>query len=71
MKGLVSALEYVLSSASRFAGVSEDHLRAELHQVGLPKEHAAAIAKVHRECSSLIRDELIKDTLQCKFMCNQ
>nr|CAG4650607.1 EOG090X0HLW [Sida crystallina] len=62
---LLSALEFVLSSASRFV-TGEDHLRAELQQVGLPKETAAAVAKVHLESTSAIRDKLVDSSLRPK-----
>nr|CAG4642168.1 EOG090X0HLW [Eurycercus lamellatus] len=62
VRSLLASLEFVLSSASRF-DTSEDHLRAELQQVGLPKEHAAALAKVHNDTTGSIRQRLIDNSL--------
>jgi COMM domain containing 4 len=64
-QSLLSSLEFILGSASRFS-TSEEHLRAELQQVGLPKETAAAISKVHQDSTSLIREKLIEKSLRSK-----
>ena len=60
------SIQFILSSASRFS-TSEEHLRAELQQVGLPKEHAAALAKVHQDSTHSIRQKLLSDTSSRKF----
>nr|CAG4649811.1 EOG090X0HLW [Scapholeberis mucronata] len=62
VRSLLASIEFVLSSASRFS-TGEDHLRAELQQVGLPREHAAALAKVHSDNASAIRDRLVRESL--------
>ena len=63
MRSLLASLEFVLSSASRFS-TTEDHLRAELQQVGLPKEHASALARIHNDATALIRQRLIQNSLK-------
>ena len=63
---LLASLQFILSSASRFS-TSEDHLRAELQQVGLPKEHATALAKIHQDYTQSIRQQLKADSLSCMF----
>lgn len=60
-QSLLMSIQFILSSASRFS-TSEEHLRAELQQVGLPKEHAAALAKVHQDSTHSIRQKLLSDT---------
>jgi hypothetical protein len=55
-----------LTSASRFS-TGEDHLRAELQQVGLPREHAAALAKVYHDNADSIRKNLIQDSLMSEY----
>nr|CAG4637473.1 EOG090X0HLW [Ceriodaphnia reticulata] len=62
VRSLLASIQFVLTSASRFA-TGEDHLRAELQQVGLPREHAAALAKVHNDNAESIRRRLVQDSL--------
>ncbi|XP_046639269.1 COMM domain-containing protein 4-like [Daphnia pulicaria] len=62
VKSLLGSIQFVLTSASRFS-TGEDHLRAELQQVGLPREHAAALAKVYHDNADSIRKNLIQDSL--------
>nr|CAG4646687.1 EOG090X0HLW [Macrothrix elegans] len=61
-KSLLASVQYVLSSASRFS-TDENHLRAELQQIGLPREHAASLAKVHSDATDAIRQRLIDQSL--------
>jgi hypothetical protein len=63
---LLGSIQFVLTSASRFS-TGEDHLRAELQQVGLPREHATALAKVYQENADSIRKNLIRDSLMSKL----
>ena len=65
-QSLVASIQFILSSASRFF-TSEEHLRAELQQVGLPKEHAAALAKVHLDSTRSIREKLLSDSASREF----
>jgi len=60
-QSLLVSIQFILSSASRFS-TSEEHLRAELQQIGLPKEHAAALAKVHQDSTHSIRQKLLNDS---------
>lgn len=62
VRSLLGSIQFVLTSASRFS-TGEDHLRAELQQVGLPREHATALAKVHHDYADSIRKHLIRDSL--------
>lgn len=63
VKSLLASLEFILSSASRFS-TTEDHLRAELQQIGLPKEHASALARIHQEATTLVRQNLISKSMK-------
>lgn len=63
LQSLLSALHFILSSASRFA-TSEDFLRAELQQLGLPKETASAVAKVHQDSTAVVRQKLAEESLR-------
>lgn len=67
LQALLAALDFVLQSASRFS-TEEDHLRAELQQIGLPREHATALAKVHTDHTKDIRQRLIDHSLMGKLV---
>nr|CAG4638149.1 EOG090X0HLW [Chydorus sphaericus] len=62
VRSLLASLEFVLSSASRFQ-TSEETLRAELQQLGLPKEHAAALGRVQLDYGPAIRQSRIRNSL--------
>lgn len=62
VRSLLASLEFVLSSASRFQ-TSEETLRAELQQLGLPKEHASALARVQLDNGPAVRQRLIRNSL--------
>ncbi|XP_043481194.1 COMM domain-containing protein 4 [Leptopilina heterotoma] len=47
-KAIVAALELILTSSARY-GVSPADLSSELQQLGLPREHSAAIARIHTD----------------------
>lgn len=66
VKSLLASLEFILSSASRFS-TTEDHLRAELQQIGLPKEHASALARIHQEATTLVRQNLISKSMKSEL----
>ncbi|EFX86721.1 hypothetical protein DAPPUDRAFT_44231 [Daphnia pulex] len=66
VKSLLGSIQFVLTSASRFS-TGEDHLRAELQQVGLPREHAVALAKVYHDNADSIRKNLIQDSLMSEY----
>lgn len=70
VRSLLASIQFVLTSASRFA-TGEDHLRAELQQVGLPREHAAALAKIHNDNTESIRRRLIHDSLMSEYKFSQ
>ena len=67
VRSLLGSIQFVLTSASRFS-TGEDHLRAELQQVGLPREHAASLAKVYHDNADSIRKNLIHDSLMSEYM---
>ena len=63
MKACVAAVSFVLSSSARH-GVEEDALNNELQQLGLPKEHAAALCKVYNENVSTITEKFAAESLK-------
>ncbi|XP_064104467.1 COMM domain-containing protein 4-like isoform X2 [Macrobrachium nipponense] len=56
-KAVVAAVRWVLESAAG-AGVTANVLDSELQQLGLPKEHAAAITKVYTEHQEALQAHL-------------
>ncbi|XP_012283145.1 COMM domain-containing protein 4 [Orussus abietinus] len=52
-KAVIATLEFILTSSARY-GVSTADLSSELQQLGLPREHSAAIARLHTDNSSQI-----------------
>nr|CAG4643603.1 EOG090X0HLW [Ilyocryptus agilis] len=67
VRSLLASIQFVLSSASRFE-TSEEHLRAELQQIGLPREHATALAKVHHDATEAIRRNLVRESIMARQM---
>lgn len=62
-KAMVAALELIFTSSARY-GVSATDLSSELQQLGLPREHSAAIARLHTEYSSQITVALSSQSLR-------
>nr|CAG4638832.1 EOG090X0HLW [Cyclestheria hislopi] len=67
VKSLLATVKFILCSASRFR-TSEEHLCAELQQLGLPREHASAIAKVYQDTCTAIRSKLKSDALKVNWL---
>lgn len=52
-KAMIAALELIFTSSARY-GVSAADLNSELQQLGLPREHSTAVARIHTDyCSQL------------------
>nr|CAG4641326.1 EOG090X0HLW [Eulimnadia texana] len=63
LESLLASIRFVLHSGARFS-VPEQHLSAELQQVGLPREHTAALVKVYSDSAKAVRQTLIENTLR-------
>lgn len=57
LKGMVAALEFILSASARYS-VQSELLSNEMQQLGLPREHAAALSKVYSESLAELRVSL-------------
>ncbi|XP_068209091.1 COMM domain-containing protein 4 [Palaemon carinicauda] len=64
-KAVVAAVRWVLESAAG-AGVTANILDSELQQLGLPKEHAAAITKVYTEHQEALQQHLKSTSLKVR-----
>lgn len=62
-KAMVAALELMLTSSARY-GVSATDLSSELQQLGLPREHSAAIARLHTDHCPQITAALSSQSLR-------
>ncbi|XP_034181189.1 COMM domain-containing protein 4 [Osmia lignaria lignaria] len=62
-KAMVAALELMLTSSARY-GVSATDLSSELQQLGLPREHSAAIARLYMDYSPRITAALSSQSLR-------
>ncbi|XP_071871491.1 COMM domain-containing protein 4 [Bombus fervidus] len=62
-KAMVAALELIFTSSARY-GVSAADLSSELQQLGLPREHSAAIARLHTDHCPQITAALSSQSLR-------
>lgn len=62
-KAMVAALELIFTSSARY-GVSAADLSSELQQLGLPREHSTAVARLHTENCSQITAVLSSQSLR-------
>lgn len=62
-KSSMASVRFLLVNATKH-GVDNVTLDRELQQLGLPKEHSAAICKTHSEFSERIREHLEANRLQ-------
>lgn len=62
-KAMVAALELIFTSSARY-GVSAADLSSELQQLGLPREHSAAIARLHTDYCPQITATLSSQSLR-------
>lgn len=65
-KAIVAALELILTSSARY-GVSPADLSSELQQLGLPREHSAAIARIHTDNCPQVTAILTSQSLRRKY----
>lgn len=63
MKAASSCINFVLQSAARHGAV-DSALSSELQQLGLPREHSAAICKVYNEQCAAITNKLREQSLR-------
>jgi hypothetical protein len=59
VKGAVAGLDFILHSGCKY-NVSDETLSLELNQLGLPKEHCEALAKVY---------QANKEAMQARLRC--
>ncbi|XP_033215817.1 COMM domain-containing protein 4 [Belonocnema kinseyi] len=62
-KAIVAALELIFTSSARY-GVSVADLSSELQQLGLPREHSAAVARLYTDNSPQITAILTSQSLR-------
>ncbi|XP_066586284.1 COMM domain-containing protein 4 [Prorops nasuta] len=62
-KAMVAALELIFTSSARH-GVSAADLSSELQQLGLPREHSTAIARLHTDFCPQITASLTSQSLR-------
>ncbi|XP_011645522.1 COMM domain-containing protein 4 [Pogonomyrmex barbatus] len=62
-KAIVAALELIFTSSARY-GVSAADLSSELQQLGLPREHSTAVARLHTDHCSQITAVLSSQSLR-------
>jgi len=62
-KAIVAALELIFTSSARY-GVSATDLSSELQQLGLPREHSTAVARLHTDHCSQITAVLSSQSLR-------
>ncbi|XP_067210061.1 COMM domain-containing protein 4 isoform X1 [Linepithema humile] len=62
-KAMVAALELIFTSSARY-GVSAADLSSELQQLGLPREHSTAVARIHTDHCSQITAVLSSQSLR-------
>lgn len=63
VKGVVAALHFILVSAARY-DVAEEVLSEELQQLGLPKEHAEALASAFKDGRAPVQQHLRQTSLR-------
>ena len=66
-KAIVAALELILTSSARY-GVSPADLSSELQQLGLPREHSAAVARLHTDNCPQITAILTSQSLRRELL---
>lgn len=62
-KASVAGIRFIISSAAKH-DVDEETLSSELQQLGLPKEHAAALCKTYEGKLSTLREEFKKQSMR-------
>lgn len=65
----MACLMFIITSTVRF-NCDYNALHTELQQLGLPREHSAAIRKIIEECAAEIRKYLKKTSLQSIVIIN-
>ncbi|XP_067837214.1 COMM domain-containing protein 4 [Heptranchias perlo] len=63
IKATIAVLNFVLSSAAKY-GVDGESLSSELQQLGLPKEHSAALCKSYEDKQTALQDRLKESSLR-------
>uniref|UniRef100_UPI00398F562C COMM domain-containing protein 4 isoform X1 n=2 Tax=Pristiophorus japonicus TaxID=55135 RepID=UPI00398F562C len=63
IKATIAVLNFVFSSAAKY-GVDGESLSSELQQLGLPKEHAAALCKSYEDKQPALQDRLRDSSLR-------
>ncbi|XP_059496080.1 COMM domain-containing protein 4 [Stegostoma tigrinum] len=63
IKATIAVLNFVLSSAAKYS-VDGESLSSELQQLGLPKEHTAALCKSYEDKQTALQDRLKDSSLR-------
>ena len=63
VKGVVAALDFILTSSARY-DVAEEALALELQQLGLPKEHTDALVGALRDGRATLQSQLMAASLR-------
>ncbi|KAI4485194.1 hypothetical protein M0804_006699 [Polistes exclamans] len=66
-KAMIAALELIFTSSARY-GVSAADLSSELQQLGLPREHSTAVARIHTDCCPQLTATLSSQSLRGKII---
>lgn len=66
-KTAIACIRFLIVNATRH-NAPDATFDAELQQLGLPKEHSAAICRVHTEYADAVRTFLAENTLKGKLI---
>ncbi|XP_014600046.1 PREDICTED: COMM domain-containing protein 4 isoform X1 [Polistes canadensis] len=66
-KAMIAALELIFTSSARY-GVSAADLSSELQQLGLPREHSTAVARIHTDCCPQLTATLSSQSLRVSHL---
>lgn len=66
VKTAFGCIRFLIVNATRY-NATDTIFDAELQQLGLPKEHSAAICRVHSEYAEALRTFLSENTLKGKL----
>ncbi|XP_043494310.1 COMM domain-containing protein 4 [Polistes fuscatus] len=66
-KAMIAALELIFTSSARY-GVSAADLSSELQQLGLPREHSTAVARIHTDCCPQLIATLSSQSLRVSHL---
>lgn len=69
---MVAALELIFTSSARY-GVSAADLSSELQQLGLPREHSTAVARLHTDhcpqITAVLASQSLRGEISLEILC--